>query len=534
MNAQKAAPRSPPGKKIRRLLHPWRGQIVMIALGVLIFEGLSVIPPLLLQRIIDEHLVPGITTGLLFLALLYLAATMLAVIFNSGVSYLTAWVAQHALRDMRVDLFDHLLHLPLGYHDRTPLGDVISRCTADVDTVDTLFTTGVSNLLLRLVQLVTTFAAMVLLSPPLAMLAILLLPPLALATRFFQVHIRDAERQRRTTISTLNVYLQETLSGVEVVRAYYREGTMLTRFLRALQENLAAFWYSESYNMFYTPSLMVLVALCVSLLLWSGTGGIGKDWDLSIGTIIAFIILFQRFFEPVRNLGEDWQTVQSALSGVERVVQVLQTPIDVSVSTRSSLQPGVGALVALRDVTFGYLASHPVLHDITLSVHPGEHVALVGRTGAGKSSLVNLVAGLYAPWSGDVTLAGLDPCGLSDTQRRRVVGMVPQVVQLFSGTVWENLTIGDLSVSRQAVERAAKMAGVDRFVTSLPEGYDTLLSGVGGGMGVRLSEGQQQSAFTGTCTRLGSGCVFAGRGHFSCGQRQRVRNPHHAACGVPG
>jgi ATP-binding cassette subfamily B multidrug efflux pump len=492
MNAQKAAPSRSTWEEIRRLLHPWRGQIVMIALGVLIFEGLSVIPPLLLQRIIDEHLVPGITTGLLFLALLYLAATMLAVIFNSGVSYLTAWVAQHALRDMRVDLFDHLLHLPLGYHDRTPLGDVISRCTADVDTVDTLFTTGVSNLLLRLVQLVTTFAAMVLLSPPLAMLAILLLPPLALATRFFQVHIRDAERQRRITISMLNVYLQETLSGIEVVRAYYREGTMLTRFRRALQENLAAFWYSESYNMFYTPSLMVLVALCVSLLLWSGTGGIGQNWDLSIGTIIAFIILFQRFFEPVRNLGEDWQTVQSALSGVERIVQVLQTPIDVPVSTSNSLQPGDGALVALRDVTFGYLADHPVLHDITLSVHPGEHVAVVGRTGAGKSSLVNLVAGLYAPWSGEVFLAGLDPYGLSDTQRRRVVGMVPQVVQLFSGTVWENLTIGDLSVSRQAVERAAKMAGVDRFVPALPEAYDTLLSGVGGGMGVRLSEGQQQ------------------------------------------
>ena len=153
---------------MRRLLHPWRGQIVLITLGVLIFEGLSVIPPLLLQRIMDEHLVPGLTTGILVLALLYLAATVLAEVF--GVSYLTAWVAQHALRNLRVDLFAHLQRLPLGYHDRTPLGDVISRCTADVDTVDTLFTTGVSNFL-RLVQLVTTFAAMVLLSPRLALLA---------------------------------------------------------------------------------------------------------------------------------------------------------------------------------------------------------------------------------------------------------------------------------------------------------------------------------------------------------------------------
>lgn len=478
--------------EVRRLLHPWRGQIVLITLGVLIYEGLSVIPPLLLQRIIDDHLVPGLATGILVLALLYLAVIILAEVFNFGITYLTAWVAQHALHKLRVDLFAHLQRLPLGYHDHTPLGDVISRCTADVETVNTLFTTGVSNLLLRLVQVVTTFAAMVLLSPPLAMLSILLLPPLALATRFFQVHIRDAERQRRKAIGMLNVYLQETLSGTEVVRAYNRGETMIARFRCALRETVAAFWKSESYNMFYTPSLTVLVALCVSLLLWSGAGGLGQAWDLSIGTIIAFIILFQRFFDPLRNLGEDWQTVQSALSGIERIMQVLQTPIEASASVSSSLESGGGAMAALRNVTFGYLTGHPVLHEISLTVHPGEHVALVGRTGAGKSSLVHLLAGLYAPWSGDVYLAGLNPCGLTDKQRRRVVGVVPQVVQLFSGTVWDNLTLEDSCAARQDVVRAAKMAGVDRFVTLLPQGYDTLLSGVGGGKGVQLSEGQQQ------------------------------------------
>ena len=492
MKAQTVSPSISTWGEVRRLLHPWRGQILLITLSVLIFEGLSVIPPLLLQRIIDEHLVPGLPTGILILALLYLAATVLAELVNFGVTYLTAWVAQHALCNLRVDLFAHLQRLPLVYYDHTPLGDVISRCTADVDTVDTLFTNGVSNLLLRLVQLITTFTAMVLLSPRLSILSALLLPPLALATRFFQSHIRDAERQRLKAIGLLNVYLQETFSGMEVIRAFNREETMIARFRRTLRETVVAFWKSESYNMYYTPSLTVLVALCVALLLWSGTGGLGQAWDLSIGTIIAFIILFQRFFEPVRNLGEDWQTVQSALSGLERIMQVLQTPIETSISTGNGLQPVAGALVELHDVTFGYLVDHPVLHDINLSVHPGEHVALVGRTGAGKSSMIHLIAGLYAPWSGSVSLGALDPCRLPDNQRRNVVGMVPQVVQLFSGTVWENLTLGDPSVSRQGVKRAAKTAGVDRFVSSLPEGYDTLLSGVGGGMGLQLSDGQQQ------------------------------------------
>jgi ATP-binding cassette subfamily B multidrug efflux pump len=456
------------------------------------FEGLVVVPPLLLQRIVDEHLTPGLPAGILTLALLYLAATVLAESVNAGVSYLTAWVAQHALRNLRVDLFAHLQRLPLDYHDRTPLGDVISRCTADVETVDTLFTTGVSGLLLRLVQLITAFAAMVSLSPRLALLALLLLPPLALATRFFQVHIRDAERERRKAIGLLNVYLQETLSGVEVVRAFSREETMVARFRHALRETVAAFWRAESYNMYYAPSLTVLVALCVALLLWSGTGGLGQAWGLSMGTIIAFIILFQRFFEPVRDMGEDWQTVQSALSGVERIVQVLQTPTEAPLPASDGAQPGTEAAVELRGVTFGYLTSRPVLREIDMTVHSGEHVALVGRTGAGKSSLVHLLGGLYAPWSGEVRVAGLDPRALSDAQRRSVVGVVPQAVQLFGGTVWDNLTLGDPSAPRQAVERAAQMTGVDRFVAALPQGYDTPLSGVGHGKGVQLSEGQQQ------------------------------------------
>lgn len=492
MNGPAAAPNRSTWPEVRRLLQPWRGWIALIALGVLAFEGLSIIPPLLLQRIVDEHLVTRQTGGILILALLYLGAILLAEILNWGVTYLTAWVAQHALRNLRVDLFAHLQRLPLGYHDRTPLGDVISRCTADIDTVDTLFTSGVSNLLLRLVQLITTWVAMLLLNPRLALLAAALLPPLALATRFFQVHIREAERRRRKAIGLLNVYLQETFSGSEVVRAFRREGDMLDRFRRALRETVATFWMSESYNMYYTPSLTVLVAACVALLLWSGTGALGQSWGLSIGTLIAFIILFQRFFDPVRNLGEDWQTVQSALSGVERIVQVLGTPLEAPGSSANSTPVKTKPMIWLQNVTFGYLPDHPVLKDVSFGVNPGDHVALVGRTGAGKSSLVHLLAGLYVPWSGQVSLDGLDPRSLPDSRRRNVVGVVPQVVQLFSGTIWDNLTFGDSSAPSEAVQRAARMAGLDRFVDALPQGYQTWVSGLGGGMGVQLSEGQQQ------------------------------------------
>ncbi len=363
-----------------------------------------------------------------------------------------------------------------------------------METVDTLFTTGVANLVTRLAQLATAAVAMFALSPALSLLAVALLPPLALVTRFFQVHIRDAERERRRAIGLLNTQLQETLSGVEVVRAYHQEGHVLLRFRRALRETVRAYGKALSYNVFYTPLLTVLVAVCVALLLWAGTGGLGRELAISIGTLTAFVLLFQRFFDPIRRLGEDWQTVQSALSGIERIVEVLEVPPDdrPAAIARTDLVDGEDTPVAMHAVVFGYLRDHPVLHGLTLTVRPGEHVALVGRTGAGKSSAVRLLAGLYAPWSGKVRVAGRDPWALTDEQRRRLVGVVPQTVHLFSGTVMDNLRLGDTSVSRQQVKRAARITTVDRIVATLPQGYDTPLSGAGRGEGVQLSEGQRQ------------------------------------------
>jgi ATP-binding cassette subfamily B protein len=503
-------------REVRSLLRPWRAVIVIIGACVLLGEAFAVVPPLLMRRIIDDHLTVGQSEGVLALAVLLLAATAAARGLDFVTTYLTAFVAQATLRDLRVRLFAHLQHLPLSYYDHTPLGDAISRCTADVDTVDTLFSTGVASLITRLAQLATAAIAMFALSPPLSLLAVALLPPLAVITRFFQVHIRDAERERRRAIGLLNTQLQETLSGAEVVRALCLEDQQLLRFRRALRETVRAYGRALSYNVFYTPLLTVLVAGCVALLLWAGAGGLGRGFAISIGTLTAFVLLFQRFFDPIRNLGEDWQTVQSALSGIERIVQVLAVPPDDRTSSvlaseahegrheatvmqalNESVVAGLGRsddglVVAMQDVVFGYLPEHPVLRGLTLEVRAGEQVAIVGRTAAGKSSTVSLLAGLYAPWQGQVRVAGHDPWTLTAEQRRCVLGVVPQTVHLFSGTVFDNLTLGAGGIPRVQVDRAARMTTVDSIVAALPYGYDTPLSGAGGGEGVQLSEGQRQ------------------------------------------
>jgi ATP-binding cassette subfamily B protein len=475
---------------LRSILRPWRGTLALIALSVLLAKALDLAPPLLIRRIVDAHLTPRVPAGLLPLGLLYLGAAVAAQLMNVVAVYLTAVAAQGALHSVRVRLVSHLQRLPLSYYDQTPLGDVISRCTADVETVDTLFSTGVITLVANMVSLLTAGVAMTALSRPLTLIALPIVPPLVVITRWFQVRVRAAERRNRRAVGLLNTHLQETLGGVEVIRAFGREATFIARFRLALREALAAFNRATVYSAVYSPIMALLSAAAIALLVWVGTGGGAASWGISIGTLMAFVLLFQRFFEPIITLGDDWQTVQSSLSGIERIFEVLALPAE----ARPSPQPVErgGAAVTLHNLVFGYLPERPVLQAVSFTVRAGEHVALVGRTGAGKSSAVQLIGGLYTPWSGTVQVAGRDPRALTDDERRRVVGVVPQLVQLFSGTVRANLTLGDESVPDDAVRRAAMIAGAAAFIQALPQGYDTVLSGAGHSGGIQLSAGQRQ------------------------------------------
>lgn len=480
---------------IRDLIRPSRFLIVVITVCYLAAQSLSVMPPLLVQRIVDEHLTTGMRDGLLTLAWLYFGSIIAMQVVNALAVYLTAVVAQGALHDLRVRLFAHLQALPASYHDRTPLGDLISRGTADIETVDALFSSGVATLVSSLLNLVTLAVAMFALSIPLFIVTLLVIPFLVAITQFFHVRVRQAERENRIATGLMNTHLQETLSGLEVIRAFRREALFIARFRLALHEVLVSFNRSTVYNSFYPPLMAVLSSLIVALLLRLGASGQGEQWGVSVGVLTAFVLLFRRFFAVIIDLGDQWQTVQSALSGLERIAQVLAVPVETApqnMALTSIQATAPQPPISLMDVTFGYETSHAILHRFSLQVRAGEHVALVGRTGAGKSSVLHLLAGLYAPLSGEVRIIGHDPRYLPDEKRREWLGVVPQVVQLFSGTVYDNLTLGDTSVSRVAVERAATLAGADEFIRGLPQSYDTVLSGMGQGSGVQLSAGQRQ------------------------------------------
>jgi len=484
-----------PLRSLRSLLVPQRRLLALVAACVLAGAALEVLPPLLVRQAVDAHLAVGQSAGLLRLGGVYLLVVGLQQALGCVSAYFTAVAAQRALRDLRVHLFAHLQRLPVRYFDATPLGDTISRCTADIDTLDRLFTSGIATLVGDLVRLLAITGAMLLLSPALTLLAALAVPPLLGFTRWFQRRVRVAERDSRRALGAVNTVLAETLGGVEVIRAFGRAGYFERRFHAALQATQQAYVDATRYSAVYTPLMAVLASVVMAALLWAGAEGAQRGWGASIGTLTAFVLLFRRFFTPITALGEEWQTVQGALSGAERVFEVLALPADAADAGEDAcaLVPGSGAaLIELADVSFGYADGRPVLQGISLSVRAGEHVALVGRSGAGKSSVMHLAGGLYAPWSGQVRVAACDPCGITDAQRRQRLGVVPQALQLFSGSVFENLTMGDDSVSRSAVERAAQATGAHALIQALPGGYDTLLGAGAGDAGAGLSAGQRQ------------------------------------------
>ena len=475
------------------LLRPWRARVTVVVLCVLAAGTFELAPPFIVRTIVDEHLVVGRSSGLLQLAALYLAASAAVQAMTFVYGYLAATVAQGVLSHLRVRLYAHVQRRSLGVIDRTPIGDTVSRCTADVDALETVFSSGIAILIANLVRLLTLTAGMAALSPPLTLVAALVAPPLVIALRFLQVRVRHSERATRVAVGMLTSRLQENLRGIEIIRAFGREPEAIDGFRRVLGGALAASNRATWYSALYTPVTAILSALAVAALLWAGTRDAFVPFGVSLGTLAAFLILLQRVFQPITALGEEWQTVQGAMAGAERIFATLATPAEAAEPTgRHTAAERDQPPILLDDVAFGYSAGLPVLQRISVRVAAGEHVALVGRTGAGKTTALQLLAGFYAPWAGAVRVAGRDPALLGETERRRLLGVVPQVVQLFSGTVLENLTLGDPSAPEEAVLDAAAIAGIDAFVRSLPLGYQTPLGHERSGRGTQLSAGQQQ------------------------------------------
>ena len=484
------------GRKLRWLvgqLRPYRGQVALALVAMLAATGAALAPPYLAGQAIDAGILADdvaalerIVVAFLGVALVYAAATYLQ-------TYLVGWVGTRVLQDLRQRVFTHLQSMSIGFFTRRSPGVLISRMTNDIEALNQLVTDGVVTLFSSLLTLLGVVVILLLLNVKLALITFITFPLLAIASFVFRIVSAGAYRATRERIAAITAYLQETLSGVRVVRSFGQEPRHFEAMTELNDANRAANMRTVYFNAGYFPAVELLAALATAAIIVYG-GTLAIDEAIQVGTVVAFIGYLTTFFDPIQQLSQLYTTYQQGMAALDKIFDLLDTEPDM-VDAPEAIDPGtLRGEIELEGIWFSY--SQPgepggeawALEDVDLHVPPGQTLALVGATGAGKSTFAKLVARFYDPQRGRVLVDGHDLRGVRQQALRRQLGIVPQEGFLFSGSVRENVAFGRPEASLEEIEAALAAVGAAEFVAALPEGIETEV----GERGVQLSAGQRQ------------------------------------------
>ena len=476
---------------LRRLvgyLRPYRGLTAVAVLLLLAGAGLALVGPLLTQRALDTA-VPGRDSGLLAtLALLLIGSLVLEFLADYTQALLTTHIGQRVMYDLRLRLFAHLQRLGIPFYDRNPVGRLMTRVTSDVETLNELFSSGLVTVFGDLFTVVAIMGMMLALDWRLALVAFAVVPLVWLTATVFRSHVRAVFRDIRVRLARINSFLQEHLSGMRVVQLFGRERAAMERFDELNRAHLDAHLRSITIYAVFFPVVELLSAIALALVLWYG-GLRSLGGTLTVGTLAAFIQLSRRFFQPLQDLSEKVNLLQSAMASSERIFQLLDEPAgDAGGTGRRTLAPGPRGEVRFEGVWFRYAPDGAwVLRDVSFTAPPGRTVALVGHTGAGKTTVISLLLRFYQPERGRITIDGIDINDLPTDTLRGLIGFVQQDLFLFSGDILRNLVL-DAPISPERGKAAAVEVGADRFIERLPDGYRHVL----GERGRSLSVGERQ------------------------------------------
>ncbi len=481
------------------LLKPYRKRAFVMMGALVIGTGATLAPPLLARAAIDEGIEKQDSQTLALVVVLFLISALLVWLMTYIQTYLVGWVGQRALADLRLRIFKHLQTLPIGFYESRPAGVLISRMTNDVEALDSLVTDSVVTLFQSGLTLIGTVGILLYLDVKLALLTFLVLPVLLAGSLWFRIVSAGAFRRTRETIGAITAELQESLSGVRVVRSFAQEPAHKARFTTLNADNQDANMTTVRLNAAYFPTVEMLSGLAVAgIILYGGQQAI--NGHITVGTVVAFVAALSNLFEPIQQLSQLYATYQSGMAALEKIFQLLDVKPDLS-DREDALELGrIRGEVRFEDVTFAY-AKRPsresegepaaqvlALDDVDLTIPPGQTVALVGATGAGKSTMAKLVARFYDPTAGRVLVDGHDLRDVASSSLRSQMGIVPQEAFLFSGTVGENIAFGRPEATADQIRAAAEAVGADDFIEELPRGYDTDV----GERGAQLSAGQRQ------------------------------------------
>lgn len=462
--------------------------VLVAAVGmVVVSTALNLSGPYLLGVAIDDYILAGDRDGLARIATIMIAAYLGLTVSIWGQSVLMVQVAQHTVRELRQDVFDMLQTLSLRYFDRHPHGDLMSRLTNDVENVNAVLSENVTGFLSSLLTLVGVVAMMLALNVPLALLSLIVLPGMAALTRYVARNSRKGFRDQQDALGELDGLVEETISGGKTLRAYGREPMVIADFERANRRLQAASIQAQTYAGLLGPGGNMINNLGFAIV-----AGIGSwmaiEGMATVGLIASFLTYAQQLRRPINEVSSLFSTVQSALAGAERVFEILDAVPELSDAPGALPLESVDGRVVFEDVSFGYVADIPVLKRVSLEAQPGQTIALVGPTGAGKTTIINVLSRFYDVDAGRITIDGVDIRDLKRSDLRRQLGIVLQDTYLFSETVMDNIRYGRLDATDDEVIAAARMANADSFIRHLSHGYQTVLSERAG----NLSQGQRQ------------------------------------------
>ena len=473
--------------KLMRFVKPFKSTYYFVLITAILLSLFSTVTPYLLKVTVDDYIRPKDYPGMVLFVGLMFIALLLEVLFQFLFVFYANWLGQKVIKNLRVQLFEKILHFKMAYFDKTAVGRLVTRAVSDIETIASIFSQGLFMIIADLLKMILVIGVMLYVDWRLTLIVFSILPVILYATRLFQKSMKIAFEEVRLEVANLNSFVQERISGMKIVQLFHREKVEYDQFIEINEKHKKAWLKTVWFNSIFFPVAEISSSVTIGLLVWYGGFNVISGGDISLGTIFLFIQMSQMLFRPLRQIADKFNTLQMGMVAADRIFTIFET--ESHIENKGTFAPKtLEGKIEFQKLRFSYVPEEEVLHGISFSIAAGETVAIVGATGAGKSTIINLLSRFYEFDSGDITIDGTSVRDYNLTTLRKQVAVVLQDVFLFADSLFNNITLFDPSVQREQVIQAAKAIGVHDFIMSLPEGYDYNVKE----RGVMLSSGQRQ------------------------------------------
>ena len=466
---------------------PFKGTYYFVLVAAILLSIFSTLTPYLLKITVDDYIRPKNYEGMLLFVGFMLGALILEVIFQFLFVFYANWLGQKVIRDLRVQLFNKIIFFKMSYFDKTAVGRLVTRAVSDIETIASIFSQGLFMIIADLLKMVLVIGVMIYVDWRLTLIVFSILPIILYATRLFQKSMKKAFEEVRLQVANLNSFVQERLSGMKIVQIFHREKIEYDQFVAINEKHKKAWLKTVWFNSIFFPVAEISSSVTIGLLVWYGGLNVISGGGVSLGTIFLFIQMSQMLFRPLRQIADKFNTLQMGMVAADRIFKILETESSIE-NTGTKSPVALEGAISFDQMHFSYIPGEEVLHGISLDIKAGETVAIVGATGAGKSTIINLLSRFYEYDTGDITIDSISIKDFELNALRKHVAVVLQDVFLFADSLFNNITLFDPKISREDVAEAAKKIGVHDFIESLPGGYDYNVKE----RGVMLSSGQRQ------------------------------------------